>query len=47
MKKKDIKKFIMFYERITKSMIKKLVKSANVVITLDNRHKLKSLKIKR
>ncbi len=47
MKKKDIKKFIMFYERITKSMMKKLVKSANVVITLDNRHKLKSFKIKR
>ena len=45
MNKNEIKKFIMFYERITKSMIKKLTKSANIVIKLDPKHKLNSLKI--
>ena len=45
MNKNEIKKFIMFYERITKSMIKKITKSANIVIKLDPKHKLNSLKI--
>ena len=34
MKRSEIKKFIMFYERLTKHMLKNLSKKANYVIKL-------------
>ncbi len=39
----EIKRFIMFYERITLQMLKDLVKSASVVITLNTKHEIKRL----
>tara|TARA_A100001011_G_scaffold353980_2_gene396023 strand:- start:524 stop:1441 length:918 start_codon:yes stop_codon:yes gene_type:complete len=39
----QIKKFIMFYERITRNMLKDLSKKANIVISLDKKHKLKKI----
>jgi len=44
MNKKQIEKFIMFYERITKNMLKNFSKKANTLINLDTKHKLKSIK---
>ena len=44
MDKLQIKKFIMYYERITKCMIKDLGKNSNIVIKLDTKHRLCSLK---
>ena len=41
---KQIKKFVMFYERITKVMLKTLTKKADVVISIDERHRLKSIR---
>ena len=41
----QIKNFIMFYERITKHMLKNFKKIANVVIKIDNKHRLKSIKL--
>ena len=41
---KQIKKFIMFYERITRNMLKTLNLNANIVVKIDKKHKLKSLK---
>ncbi|MAJ85855.1 MAG: uridine kinase [Candidatus Pelagibacter sp.] len=46
MGEKQIREFIMFYERITKKMISQTQKYADVVIKLDAKHKLKSIKIK-
>ena len=40
----EIKRFVMFYERLTKHMLKDLSKKADVVVKIDNQHKLKSLK---
>ena len=40
----QIKKFIMYYERITKNMMKDLGKNSNIVIRLDQKHRLNSLK---
>ena len=40
----QIKKFIMYYERITKNMMKDLGKNSNIVIRLDQKHRLHSLK---
>ena len=40
----QIKKFIMFYERLTKHMLKTLTYKATAVITIDSTHKLKSIK---
>ena len=40
----QIKKFIMFYERITKYMLKTLCKKADSVIAIDSKHRLKSIK---
>tara|TARA_B100001093_G_scaffold516823_1_gene596606 strand:+ start:3196 stop:4113 length:918 start_codon:yes stop_codon:yes gene_type:complete len=45
MSKYEVKNFIMFYERITRQMIKDLNSKANVVISIDKKHKLKKLKI--
>ena len=40
----QIKNFIMFYERLTKHMLKKLVYKADLVIKIDTKHRLKSIK---
>ena len=42
----EIKRFIMFYERITLQMIKDLSKSASVVILLKTNHKIKKILFK-
>ena len=44
MNNKQIKKFVMFYERITKVMLKTLTKKADAVISIDKRHRLKSIR---
>ncbi len=41
---KQIKDFIMYYERLTKHMLKFLPKSADTVISIDEKHRLKSIK---
>ena len=46
MNKDQIKRFIMFYERITKSMLKETSKFADITIKLDTKHRLTSIKIK-
>ena len=43
MTSKQIKRFIMFYERITKNMLKDLDKKPNIIISLDKKHRLKSI----
>ncbi len=43
----EIKRFIMFYERITLQMLKDLVKSASVVIMLNTKHEIKRLIFKK
>ncbi len=40
----QIKKFIMFYERLTKHMLKTLTYKADSVIKIDKKHRLKSIK---
>ena len=44
MNDKQIKNFIMFYERLTKHMLKNFDKKANFIIKIDDKHKLKSIK---
>ena len=39
-----LKKFIMFYERLTKHMLKTLSYKASTVIKIDTQHRLKSIK---
>ena len=46
MNDKQIENFIMFYERITKHMLKILPKKADVVISIDERHRLKLIRFK-
>jgi len=41
---KEIKRFIMFYERITLNMIKTLSSKAKILINIDAKHRLKSIK---
>ena len=41
---KEINRFIMFYERLTKHMLKNLGKEAYSIIKIDKSHKLKSIK---
>ena len=41
---KQVKNFIMFYERITRHMLKNFSKKAKFIINIDNSHRLKSLK---
>ncbi len=41
----EVKNFIMYYERLTKHMLKNLSKKANVVINIDKQHRLKAMKI--
>ena len=40
----QIKNFIMFYERLTKHMLKNSVKKADFLISIDEKHRLKKLK---
>ena len=40
----EIKNFIMFYERLTKHMLKNFSKKSDCIITIDKKHRLKSLK---
>ena len=42
----EIKRFIMFYERITMQMIKDLSKSASVVMFLKKNHEIKKVLFK-
>jgi len=44
MNNKEIKKFIMFYERITLHMLKTLGSASKVIINIDAKHCLKSIK---
>jgi D-glycerate 3-kinase len=44
MNNSQIKNFIMYYERITKNMIKIFSRKANIVIKLDKKHRLNQLK---
>ena len=42
---KEIKYFVMYYERLTKHMLKNMSKKADSVIKIDNQHRLKSIKL--
>ena len=44
MDKNQIKNFIMFYERLTKHMLKNFDKDSDIIIKIDNKHRLKSIK---
>ena len=44
MSDKQVQNFIMYYERITKHILKTLPKKAEVVINIDEQHRLKSIK---
>ena len=41
---KQIKKFVMFYERLTKYMFKTLNHKADTIIKIDTKHRLKNIK---
>ena len=41
---KQIKEFVMFYERLTKHMLKTLTNKADSVIKIDTKHRLQSIK---
>ena len=43
MSDKQVKNFIMYYERLTRHMLKNLARKAKFVIQIDNKHKLKSI----
>ena len=43
MSDKEIKNFIMYYERLTKHMLKTF-ETADTVISIDKKHRLKSIK---
>ena len=43
---KEIKRFIMFYQRITLQMIKDLSKSASIVMLLNKNHEIKKVLFK-
>ena len=44
MTENQIKKFIMFYERLTKQMLKTLAYKADSIVKIDTKHRLKSIK---
>ena len=44
MSDKEIENFIMFYERLTKHMLKNLYRKSDTIINIDKKHKLKSIK---
>ena len=41
---KEIENFIMFYERLTKHMLKNLYRKSDTIINIDKEHRLKSIK---
>lgn len=41
----EIKKFIMYYERLTKHMLKNYGKIAKIVVNIDEKHRLNSIKL--
>ena len=41
----QIKRFIMYYERLTKHMLRDFETKANTVLKIDKRHKLKSIQL--
>ena len=43
---KQIKNFIMFYERLTKHMLKNFSTNVDTIIKIDEKHRLKSIKFK-
>ena len=45
MNSEQIKQFIMYYERLTKHMLKNLSHQSDILIKIDEKHKLKSLKL--
>ena len=44
MNDKQVENFVMYYERITKHMLKTLPKTADTVISIDEKHRLKSIR---
>ena len=44
MNKNQVKEFVMFYERLTKHMLRSFSKTAECIIKIDEKHKLKSIK---
>ena len=44
MNSKEIKKFVMYYERITRNMSQDLNLKAKIIIKIDSKHKLKSIR---
>ena len=44
MNNEQIKNFIMFYERLTKHMLKNFSKIADTLIEIDDKHRLKTIK---
>jgi len=44
MSDKEIENFIMFYERLTKHMLKNFYRKSDTVINIDKKHRLKSIK---
>ena len=44
MNNSKIKNFVMFYERLTKHMLKNFDKKAQIIINLDKKHRLNSIK---
>ena len=44
MTKNEVNRFIMYYERITKQMLKNLSLKSSVIINLDKKHRLNSIK---
>ena len=44
MGKNQVKNFIMYYERLTKHMMKNFIQYADIVINIDKTHRLKSVR---
>jgi D-glycerate 3-kinase len=44
MNDKQIENFVMYYERLTRHMLKTLPKTADTVISIDEKHRLKSIR---
>ena len=44
MNNNQIKNFIMFYERLTKHMLRSFGKKANFIVNIDSQHKLRSVR---
>ena len=45
MNSEQVKKFIMYYERLTKHMLKNLSHQSDILIKIDEKHRLKSLRL--